>query len=242
MKNQKFKFFIFIASCIIGLLISINFSMNKSAKIFRMSTKEYSDATEERNNLYNDISSLKENNYYLEEKINDYYNNDDNNSEKIIEDMKVQIREYSELLGTTSVKGPGIVIRITDGIYSLTESSQYEVDRKTLHYSDVAAIFNEFRNLGVEAIALNNYRVLGTTAVECSWVFILFEDEKIEASPFYFYAIGDPEQLEAGILAEGSHINELIIRELNVDIEKRDEITLPATSKMLSPQYMQRGD
>lgn len=241
MKNKKYKFFIFIASITIGFLISINFRLNRGTKIFSLSTKEYSDASEERNKLYNEISDLKEDNYYLKKKINGYYN-DDNNSEKIIEDMKLQLKEYSELLGTTSIKGPGIVVRVTDGIYSLTENSQYEINRRTLHDSDVAMIFNEFRNLGAEAIALNDYRVLGTTGVTCAWAFVEFDDKKVEASPFYFYAIGNPEQLEAGILSEGSHINTLIIRELNVEIERIDEIILTKTSKTLSPQYMERGD
>lgn len=241
MKKQRYKFFIFIASSIMGFLISINFNLNNATKIFRMSTKEYSDAAEERNKLYNEISDLKESNYYLKKKIDNYYNND-NNSEKVIEDMKLQLKEYSELLGTTNIKGPGIVVKITDGIYSLTENTQYEINRKTLHDSDVARIFNEFRSLGAEAIALNNYRVLGTTGVTCAWAFVGFDDEKVEASPFYFYAIGDPEQLETGILAEGSHINTLIIRELNVEIERIDEIILTKTSKTLSPQYMERGD
>lgn len=241
MKKTLSKVFIFMAFCIIGVLISINFNMNNATKIFRMSTKEYSDASEEKNNLYNEISDLKENNYYLEKKIAEYYNND-NYSEKIIEDMKLQLKDYIDIAGGTRVKGSGIVVRITDGDYSLTEDSQYIINRRTLHDSDVAAILNELRSLGAEAIALNNYRILGNTGVTCAWAFVEFDDESREASPFYFYAVGDIERLEAGILAEGSHINTLIIRELNVQIERVEEITLPGATKSLTPRFMQRGD
>lgn len=241
MKKHISKVFIFISFCIIGVLVSINFNNNNSTKLFRMSTKEYRDAAEERNVLYNEISDLKENNYFLKKKIEKYYNND-NYSEKIIDDMKLQVKEYSEIAGSSSIKGSGIVVRITDGDFSLTEDSQYVINRRTLHDSDVAAILNEFRSLGAEAIALNNYRMLGNTGVKCAWAFVVFDDESIEASPFYFYAIGDPESLEAGILAEGSHLNTLIIRELNVEIEKVEQVILPGAIKSLTPQYMERGD
>ena len=39
MKNYKYKFFIFIASLIIGFLGSINFNINSMSSLFKMNAK-----------------------------------------------------------------------------------------------------------------------------------------------------------------------------------------------------------
>ena len=58
MKNYKYKFFIFIASLIIGFLGSINFNINSMSSLFKMNAQEYKNASEERNMLYESISDL----------------------------------------------------------------------------------------------------------------------------------------------------------------------------------------
>ena len=238
MKNYKFKFFIFVASLIIGFFIITNLGVGKSFKLFNMNTIQYKDAAIERNNLYEVISDLKDENYELSKKIYNYTLLDDSD-EKIIEDMKRQVGDYGIISGNAEVYGPGIEITISDGEYDIINGTQFEIDRKTLHDNDVAQLLNELRLIGAEAIAINSYRIVNDTGVTCGWVFITFDDTTIEAEPFKFYAIGDPEQLEAGILSEGSHLNELIIRGLNVKIEKKDKITLNKTTKTLSPIFME---
>ena len=64
----------------------------------------------------------------------------------------------------------------------------------------------------------------------------------METAPFYFYAIGDPDQLETAITAEGSYINELMIRKLKIEIIKTDNITINQSSKNIMTQYMERAD
>ena len=49
MKNYKYKFFIFIASLIIGFLGSNNFNINSMSNLFKMNAQEYKNASEERN-------------------------------------------------------------------------------------------------------------------------------------------------------------------------------------------------
>ena len=133
MKNYKYKFFIFIASLIIGFLASNNFNINSMSNLFKMNAQEYKNAS-------------------------------------------------------------------------------------------------------------NSYRILNNTGVTCNWAFIGFEDESMEMAPFYFYAIGNPEQLETAIKAEGSYINELIIRKLKVEINVMESITVLPTKKSYDSLYMHRND
>ncbi|WP_195999615.1 DUF881 domain-containing protein [Clostridium sp. 1001271B_151109_B4] len=242
-KNTS-KFFILLASILIGFLIVVNVGKNSINGFFSMNSIEYKDAIEERNKLYDEITALSEDNYELIKRIALLDVDDDGNSEKVVEHMQEQLDIYTLLSGVDSTKGAGIILTINDGDYNIHTDSQDEVNRRTLHSADAALVLNELRTAGAEAIAINNYRVLNTTGVVCAWAFIRFEENgnDMEGAPFKFYAIGDPDQLEAALLAEGSHINELLIRKLKITIDKYDEVELPSAIKSISPKFMERAD
>ena len=105
-------------------------------------------------------------------------------------------------------------------------------------------VLNGLRGAGAEAIAINGYRVLNDTGVRCEWAFIGFNDnnQTIEGQPFYFYALGEPEELEAALFSDGSFLNRLIIRGLEIEVEKSDNLYFPPTNRILDFQYMQRAD
>ena len=186
----------------------------------------------------------REDNYDLLKKISQLNVDDNKDNQKVIKHMKEQLEEYNLLSGVVEAKGPGVVLTISDGSYDIYSDSQEEVNRKTLHSADAALILNELRTAGAEAIAINNYRVLNNTGVVCAWAFIRFEENKneMEGAPFHFYAIGNPEQIEAALFAEGSHLNELVLRKLNVTLNKYDEMELPSASISISPKFMKRAD
>ena len=219
----------------------MNFNFEGIQSYTELNAAQYQDAVEERANLYKDIGNIKEENQDITNKINNYVRNDTKN-DKILEDMKAQIIDYGMFTGLTEVKGPGIVLKINDGTTNVNEESQYEVMNKILHDSDMALILNELRKAGAEALAVNNHRVVPWSGVICNWAFIGFEDGAMESAPFKIYAIGDPEKLKAAVLEEGSHINQLIIRKLYVDIEEVDEITMPPTNGTGNIKYMERDE
>lgn len=243
MKNYRNKFFILVASVILGFLIITNIGINKTTGFLNLNSVEYKDAIEERNKLYDEITDLSDDNYELSKKISSL-GTDDDGSEKVIDHMKEQLDSYAILAGSVKSKGPGVILTIYDGEIDIYNDSDLEVTRRTFHSADAALVLNELRTAGTEAIAINSYRVLNTTGVVCAWAFIRFEENgnEMEGTPFKFYALGDPDQLEASLLSEGSHINELIIRKLNITIEKFEEMELPETNKSLEPAFMERAD
>lgn len=239
MKKDKNYFFVFIASIIVGVLISFNFKSDRTRSYNELNTGEYQDAIEERASLYKEIGNLKDDNAEIIEKISDYMVEDKDN-DKIIEDMKAQIKDYEMFTGMSEVKGPGIVLTINDGEINIKEQSSYEVFSRIFHDNDMARVLNEVRKAGAEAITVNKHRIVPWTAVMCNWAFIGFEDGSMESAPFNIYAIGDPDKLEAALLDEGSYIKELIIRKLQVEIQKVDEIVMPPTSSNGNVNYMER--
>lgn len=241
MKKNKGFFFIFIATIILGILISMNFNFGRIRSYIQLDSAEYQNAVEERAKLYKEIGNLKEDTLEKKSKINKYssnYKKDD----KILEDMKSQIGDYEMFIGLNKVEGPGIVLTIKDGKTNPLEESTDEIDNKLLHYYDMELILNELRVAGAEAICVNNHRVVPWTGVVCSWAFMGFEDGSMEYAPFNIYVIGNPEKLKAALLEDGSHVKELIFRELYVNIEKKDKIIMPPTTANTNIKYMERDE
>lgn len=241
MKNNKGFFFVFIATIILGVLISMNFNFERIQTYNQLNSSEYQNAVEERASLYKEIGNLKEDTLEKKSKINKYtsnYRKDD----KILEDMKSQISDYEMFVGLNRVEGPGIVLTIKDGKTNALEESTEEIDNKLLHYYDMELILNELRVAGAEAISVNNHRVVPWTGVVCSWAFMGFDDGGMEYAPFNIYVIGDPEKLKAALLEDGSHVKELIFRKLYVDIEKKDKIKMPPTTASANVKYMERDE
>ncbi|ACD22938.1 DUF881 domain-containing protein [Clostridium botulinum] len=239
MNKSKQTFLIFLTTLILGISISTNINLGEIQSFVELNAKQYKDAIEERANLYKEIGNLKENNIEIKDKINDYMKEDEKN-DKILEDMKAQILDYELFVGSSQVEGPGIVLKINDASINLEQDSQFEVADKIFHDNDMALVLNELRKAGAEAISVNNHRVSPWTGVICNWAFIGFDDNTMESAPFSIYAIGDPEKLKTALLEDGSHVKELIIRNLYVEIEEKDKITLLPSRATNEIEFMKR--
>ena len=84
--------------------------------------------------------------------------------------------------------------------------------------------------------------MLPSTGVTCFGAVIGFEDESITPAPFYIYVIGNTEEMKTYLLSENSYLQKLILRDLKIEIEEKEEIILPATSQILDVKYMERND
>ncbi len=239
MNKSKQTFLIFLTTLILGISISTNINLGEIQSFVELNAKQYKDAIEERANLYKEIGNLKENNNEIKDKINDYMKEDEKN-DKILEDMKAQILDYELFVGSSQVEGPGIVLKINDASINLEQDSQFEVADKIFHDNDMALVLNELRKAGAEAISVNNHRVIPWTGGICNWAFIGFDDNTMESAPFSIYAIGDPEKLKTALLEDGSHVKELIIRNLYVEIEEKDKITLLPSRATNEIEFMKR--
>ncbi|MDY4251804.1 DUF881 domain-containing protein, partial [Clostridium sp.] len=201
---------------------------------------DYKKAVEERNQLYKEIDNLKSENIDYRYQISKYSDNDPEKNKKLIEDMKNQLVDYGALSGISTIKGPGIIIKLQDGDINKLLDTKHEIFRKILHEDDMAHILNELRSAGAEAVSINDHRILPNTSVSCNWAFIGFEDESRIFAPFEVYAIGNPQELKAALLAENSIIQKLLLRKIKVEIEEKDEIIISATKQNTEANYMER--
>ena len=241
MKMNRGKVFILLASIFTGFLIINSIDLTGVTKnIISLNTVDYKKAIEERNQLYKDIDNLKSQNIDYEFKINEYHASDNEKSKKSVDDMKNQLIDYGALSGTSSVKGPGLVIKLQDGAYNKLLATQHEILRKMLHENDMALVLNELRYAGAEAIAIDDHRIIPKTGVSCYWAFIGFEDESTIYNPFYIYVIGNPEEMKIRLMSDDGIIKKLLLREIKVEIEEKEEIIIPTTQQNTEVKYMER--
>lgn len=238
MKMSNASLVLFISAIFLGILISFNINFNQIIeRNLSLSAKEYKDAIDEKSNLYKEVEGLKKSNLEMQDTINKY-KYEDKRQDKILDSMNAQLKDYGMVSGMTEVQGPGVLIKIDDGNINMNTDNEFETKSKIFHDNDMALVLNDIRKAGAEAISINNHRVIPGTGVICNWAFLGFEDESTEYAPFYIYAIGDPEILETSLLEEGTHIRELKIRQLSVEIEKKENIVMPAASTIGYNQYM----
>ncbi|MPQ43988.1 DUF881 domain-containing protein [Clostridium tarantellae] len=238
MRNTESTIFIFIASIIAGVLISMNIGLKKEPEKMQLTVAQYQDAYNKRNKLYNEISKLKQSNRKISEKIKEY-SKEDEQWIKIFNNIKLELSDNQMLSGFSEAKGSGLKIILKDG----TESFEGEVIDdflkilRTIHDDDMIKVVNELKLAGAEAISLNNQRIVYNTEIYCGGQFLRTNGVKLPA-PFYVNVIGDPDMLENNILREGSYIKTLKNRGINIEIIRSDNIIVPAYLGDLSPKYM----
>lgn len=229
MKNKRTKIIVLVATIIVGFLIGTNFSFEDMESNITLDASQYQSAIEEKQKLLKQITSLKDSNEELVERINKY-SYDDKKQEKIMSDMKEQLVDYGMLSGLNEVKGPGVVITISDGKFDVYDESKESVMAKILHDSDMASLLNELRGAGAESISINNHRITPLTAVICNFAFLGFDDGDQLYAPFNVYAIGNPDILEESLSQEGSYYNQLKERGLNLKLTKKSEIIMKSAN------------
>lgn len=138
-------------------------------------------------------------------------------------DLSAEIEENEILLGITDVKGEGLIINILDG-------------KDMIHQEDLLIMIDELKNAGSQAISINNQRITNSTYLYCDGSVILLDGEKI-GNPFTIKAIGDKETLYGAITRNKGYITVLQKDEIEINIEKSDNIEISKTNNKNLLEY-----
>jgi uncharacterized protein YlxW (UPF0749 family) len=240
MKNNETTFFVFIASVIIGLLISLNISFNDNQRTSMiLSAQQYQEAYNLRTKLYKDISNIREQYYQNTIKL-DNYKYASPTSSKILQDMTAELERNSLFLGTSEVIGKGLKITVNDASWEFDNFIDDPVVRwgKIVHNTDIMLILNSLKNSGAEAISLNGQRIISTTEVYCSGPFLSVNGVKLSA-PFYLNIIGNQDIIKNYLMGESGYLKMLkYTRGIQVDIYAEDEVKIPAYVGDVKYKYM----
>lgn len=106
--------------------------------------------------------------------------------------------------GLTALKGPGLVVRLTDSPRQPGQSEDpYDF---IVHDLDLTVLVNELWASGAEAVEVNGQRIVARSAIRCVGPTVLVNTNRI-ASPFIVKAIGDVDHLEGGLKMPGGFLD-----------------------------------
>lgn len=213
--------------CMACILTTIMFVQFKTVKETDITAIETMRETELRTELSNWKSKYDEINLKLEDmetKIAEYKSDIENKEEssKLLEN---ELEETRRLLGYTSLRGQGIVIHLDNS------------ENKQVQSTDLLALVNELRLAGAEAISINDERIINNTEIaNVDTRFIIINGKRI-VGPFEVKAIGDKKYLESAISIKGGYVDEMTAKELKIDYNVQDDITILKYNGEISLKY-----
>ena len=229
--------FVFIATGIfIGLLISVQFynAIPDSSYISDQLTAQ----KELVKSFIDDQNLLKSRIITLHEKIDEYQakakDGTQNNNLENLKALKAEI-------GLETAKGAGLEIYFNDG-FLVNRDAEDSSEQFLIHASDLRDVVNLLRAAKVEALAINDQRVIASSPITSVGNTILVNNFHL-LPPFNITAIGDPE-LILELLKEGSSIPDLQKRvqegKVQMDIKTKNNVVVPPYNGNLSLQYIKQ--
>ncbi|WMJ81371.1 DUF881 domain-containing protein [Clostridium sp. MB40-C1] len=238
MKTNEATIFVFIASIIIGILISLNINFRKiNNKVF-LTPAEYQEAYEYINKLNRDISGLRSKYNEQNKKLNKYIKNQDDKSE-VTKEMEKELFNNEMSLGNVDLEGEGVTIKLQDVGFSTTQNVQDPEDQKSLiiHDTDIMNLINELKYSGAEVISINDERITDRSDIFCWGPFIELDKVKI-FSPFTIKVIGDKESIYSYFTSDVGYITFLHLRGINATITKEEKVQILSKGKKDEYKYI----
>jgi len=218
------KFAIVLVGLTLGLLIGLqvrtlglqrtNLSYSRSTVLMERLLK----AQEEIERLRDEVDKLRQ-------QISDY-ERAMAEGRAAMERITAELNKLRVMAGLTKVRGPGVIVWLTDAPKPL---SQEDPSLGIVHDTDLLMIVNELRNAGAEAIAINNQRVVATTAIRCVGNLITVNGVAV-SPPYEIAAIGDPNKLKEGLMMPGGIVEQLKAIGIPISVTQRQDVIIPSLS------------
>ena len=214
---------------LLGFAITLQF---KSVRINKSMASDNLRAQELQTQLNAEIEKNEGLNAELEEAKNQLaeFRKNSEDSGAISTIVNEQIENAEKLAGLVALKGPGVVVTLSDA--KTTVSSENTI----IHDSDIRTVINELLASGAEAISINGERIVSTSAIRCVGPTVIINNTRL-ATPFVINAIGDSKTLEAGLIIKGGVVDALTPWGINVKISKMEKVEIPAYSGSLYFKY-----
>ena len=177
----------------------VDASIDENSIYLLKNLNKYEENIEDMRNV---VDNLKTDVVNEEKQISDYKNDDF--FDRII-DINFQIEELRFYNGFTDVRGPGIMLRVTD---STSEDENLDVMDKIVHDVDITVLLNDLKSAGAEAIDVNGKRIVNISEVVCAGPVLKINGEAVPA-PFIIRAVGDQEALYNVVTEEGTYAYDL---------------------------------
>jgi uncharacterized protein YlxW (UPF0749 family) len=156
----------------------------------------------------------------------------ENGASKLLSD---DLQKANVLAGLVAVSGPGVVVTLRDSKNpppkpaDMSHESYLEIAKYyQIHDADIQMVINELRAAGAEAIAVNDQRVVATTAVRCVGPVVMVNNTQTQGSPVRVSAIGDPDTLNSALTMTNGVRDTFVNDPSMFSLDKVKSLTLPA--------------
>lgn len=153
-------------------------------------------------------------------------------------EAEAELKENNMLLGLTDVKGEGIIITLDDN--RNIENPEGNLSQYLVHEEDLLQVINELFNAEAEAVSINDNRVTNITAVRCDGNIIRVNGQVITV-PITIKAICS-KAIYNTLIRPGGYLQIMADAGVIVQIERKDEITIPKYNGVFSSTHLTRGD
>ncbi|MGI4791019.1 MAG: DUF881 domain-containing protein [Janthinobacterium lividum] len=151
---------------------------------------------------------------------------------------QMSLSQAQFLAALTTVQGHGVVVTLNDSKKPFPGGLPAGIAPPNLiHDTDINQVVNELKAAGVEAISINNQRLVATSAVRYAGPTI-FINNTAQAPPYVIKAIGEPKTLEAALNISGGIASQ--IKQFDKAMFSDREaamLTLPAYAGTAMPRY-----
>jgi uncharacterized protein YlxW (UPF0749 family) len=145
----------------------------------------------------------------MQNSVNNEKSTYDGYKEKLFLDNIIKINSQIEQIkfynGFTDVRGPGIMLRVSD---STSDDPNLDIMERIVHDVDIVVLLNDLKAAGAEAIEINGKRIINLSEVVCAGPLIRVNAEVIPA-PFVIIAIGDMDELYDAVTEENTYAYQL---------------------------------
>ena len=147
------------------------------------------------------------------------------------------LTEAQLLAGLTPVQGPGIIVTLNDSQKLAPHIPAGFAPPNLIHDTDIAAVVNELKAAGAEAISVNGQRLVATSAIRCVGPTI-FINYTPQAPPFVIKAIGDSKALQTAMELPSSITKQIRTYDpAMLSVQTAETLMLPACVDQIWPQY-----
>lgn len=213
MKNDFSKNIAVMLVCIIlGTIVSWQFqSISNNKKVLSQENKRLDEVMEE-------LLNERKNNENMQKKIDElqkdvlFYKNAQGDFDAYKQQLEKELNETRIIAGLVDVKGKGVIIKLDSGVDNVRES-------------DILRVLNELRASDVQAISINDERIIATSEIREAGGYFIINGKQI-LPPIEIKAIADPANIENALSMTGGVLYKLKDF-LKVEIKKSDEVRIP---------------
>ncbi|MGN1330507.1 MAG: DUF881 domain-containing protein [Clostridia bacterium] len=218
---------------ICALLTSVMFVQFKSVQVIEESGVGAMLEAE----LRSEYSEIKEKNAEIEEQIEetqksiDEYNKLSTDDQGARELLREDVTDAEMDLGYTDVKGPGLIITLSDGNNAVNN------DDEVVKYYDLLLAINELKYAGAEAISINDERYVTSSYIaSIQNMYMVMNGQRI-TSPYTIKVIGDAKYLESVINIKGGLSDQMKSYNKNISYTVENEIRINKYENLIEINY-----